>query len=81
MNMELYSDQGLYLGSRLTTNLIYPRANTSSIGLHTDLGLTISKMFFTFMLTILPELLGIAPSIMCYHIPAIDSGYLVYTSS
>ena len=42
MNMELYSDQGLYLGSTLTTNLIYPRANASSIGLHKDLGLTYS---------------------------------------
>ena len=39
--MELDSDQGLYLGSTLTTNLIYPRANASSIGLHKDLGLTL----------------------------------------
>ena len=50
MNMELYSDQGLYLGSRLTTNLIYPRANTSSIGLHTDLGLTIPFKNLLFIL-------------------------------
>ena len=40
MNMELDLDQSLYLGSTLTTNLIYPRANASSIGLHKDLGLT-----------------------------------------